>query len=333
MTVSPPRVYVSRPLPAAAMERLARHTDFEVWERQEVPPPREELLRRVARAEGLVCLLTERVDAELLDAAPRLRVVSQVAVGFDNIDVAAATARGVLVTNTPGVLTETTADCAWALLLAAARRIAEGDRYTRSGRWRSWELQLFLGRDVHGATLGIVGLGRIGAAVARRARGFDMRLLYYDPVRRPDLEAELGVEFADLERLLRESDFITIHTPLTPETTHLIGRRELALMKPTAILVNTSRGPVVDQAALADALRRGAIAGAGLDVFEAEPIPPDDPLLELDNAVLTPHIGSASVATRTRMATMAVENLVAALRGERPPNLVNPEAWPSRRGG
>jgi glyoxylate reductase len=248
------------------------------------------------------------------------------AVGFDNIDVAAATARGVLVTNTPGVLTETTADFAFALLLTTARRVVEGDHLARSGGWPTWHPSFLLGQDVHGATLGIVGLGAIGSAVARRARGFAMRVLYSDSRPRPELEVELGASFVPLEALLRESDFVTLHVPLTPQTHHLIGRRELGLMKPSAFLINTSRGPVVDQEALCEALRSHVIAGAGLDVAEVEPVPEGDPLLELENFVLTPHVASASVATRTRMAGMAADAILAVLQGERPVNLLNPQA-------
>ena len=320
-----PYVFVTRELPGDAVERLRAAAQVEVWPDQE-PPPRDELLRRAARADALLTLLTDRVDAELLEGAPRLRIVSNMAVGYDNIDVAAATARGVLVTNTPGVLTETTADFAFALLLAAARRVVEGDRLARSGGWRTWHPSFLLGQDVHGATLGIVGLGAIGRAVARRARGVAMRLLYSDSQRRPELETELGAGFAPLNTLLQESDFVSLHVPLTAETRHLIGRRELGLMKPSAILINTSRGGVVDQQALCEALHSRAIAGAGLDVAEVEPVPTGDPLLVLDNLTLTPHVASASVATRARMAVMAADAILSVLRGERPDNLLNPQA-------
>lgn len=327
-----PRVYVTRRLPEAALARLREGADITVWETDEVPPPRDVLLRETRDVDGLVALLTDRIDEELLDAAPRLRVVSNYAVGFDNVDVDAATARGVVVTNTPGVLTETVADFAMALLLGVARRLVEADRYTRAGKWRSWMPMLFLGPDVHHATLGLVGLGRIGAAVARRARGFDMRLLYYDVVRRQDLEHELGLEFAALEDVLRQADFVSIHTPLTRNTRHLIGAAQLRLMKRTAVLINTARGPIVDQQALYRALVDGTIAAAGLDVFEVEPVPADDPLLRLDNVVVAPHIASASVETRTKMGVMAAENCLAVLEGRQPPNFVNPEVWEHRRG-
>lgn len=319
-------MYITRLIPEEGLNRVREKTHCRVWE-GELPPPREVLLREVADVEGLLCLLTDPIDAEVMDAAPKLRVISNYAVGYDNIDVSAATARGIIVANTPGVLTDTTADMAFALLMAVARRVVEADRFVRAGRWKTWGPRLLLGRDVHGATLGIVGMGRVGAAVARRARGFAMRILYYDVVRRESLESELGVEWVDLETLLRESDFVTIHTALTDETRHLISTRELGLMKPTAILINTARGPIVDQKALYEALRNGVIAGAGLDVTDPEPIAPDDPLLTLDNVVITPHIASASIATRTQMAIMAADNLLAGLRGERPLSVVNPEVF------
>lgn len=325
------RVYVARRLPDPAMERLREHVDTTVWPTDELPPSRDVLLKETAASDGLLSLLTDRVDGALLDAAPRVRVVSNYAVGYDNIDVDAATARGVVVTNTPGVLTETVADFAMTLLLAAARRVVEADRFTREGRWKSWEPMLFLGQDLYGATLGLVGLGRIGAAVARRAHGFDMRLLYHDVVRREDLEADLGLEFTSLEDLLRRSDFISVHTPLTPQTRHLISADQFRLMKRSAVLVNTARGPIVDPDALHRALADRRISAAGLDVFEVEPIPADHPLLRLDNIIVAPHIASASVDTRTKMALMAVDNLLAALGGTRPPNFVNPEVWERRR--
>jgi glyoxylate reductase len=296
-----------------------------MWERIEDPPPRDVLLAEAESAQGIVSLLTDRMDEELFAGARNLRVVSNVAVGYDNVDVEAATRRGIVVTNTPGVLTEATADFAWALLMAAARRIPEADRYTRSGRWTSWQPTLLLGQDVHGQTIGIVGMGRIGSAVARRALGFGMRVLYHDQFRQPDRESELGIEYRELEDLLRESDFVSIHTPLAAQTRHLINRERLALMKPTAVLVNTARGPVVDEQALYEALAQGRIAAAGLDVFEVEPLPADSLLLVLDNVVLAPHIASATHATRARMAELAAENCVAVLNGRRPLNPVNPE--------
>lgn len=326
-----PRVYVTRILPEKAWEMIEQFCEAEVWD-GELPPPREVLFEKVREVEGLLCLLTDEIDGPLMDRAPKLKVISNCAVGYDNIDVKAATERGIIVCNTPGVLTETTADLTFALLMATARRIPEATRFARAGKWKTWGLTLLLGQDIYGATLGIVGMGRIGSAVAKRVTGFGMKIFYYDVARREDLEGQLGMIFIDLETLLRESDFVTLHLPLTKETHHLIGRREFEMMKPTAILINTSRGPIVDQKALYDALKSGQIAAAGLDVTDPEPISPDEPLLSLDNCVVLPHIGSASVATRTRMALMAAENLIAGLRGEMPPNPVNREVL-SRRVG
>jgi glyoxylate reductase len=277
--------------------------------------------------------LTERVDAEFLDAAgPDLVIVANYAVGFDNVDVEECTRRGVLVSNTPEVLTETTADTAWTLLMTAARRVAEGDRFLRSRRPWIWAPEMMLGQDVHGKVLGVVGFGRIGQAMARRASGFGMRVVYYDVIRPPeDVARELRAEYRDFDDLLADADFISIHVALTPETRHLFGADQFRKMKPTAVLVNTSRGPVVDEAALVDALREGEIFGAGLDVFENEPeVHPE--LLELDRAVVIPHLGSATVETRDAMGFLAVENLHAALEGRRPPTLVNPKAWEARSG-
>ena len=312
-----PRVFVARRIPDEGLESIVAACESDVWP-DELPPPRAELLRRVAGCDGILTLLTDRVDDELLDAAgPRLRVVSNYGVGYDNIDVAACTRRRVAVGNTPGVLTETTADLAWALLMAAARRLPEGDRYVRAGQWRTWGPLLLLGPDVHGATIGIVGFGRIGQAVARRARGFGMTVLYHDVQRVPDEVSEpLGARFVTLDELLAESDFVSLHVNLTEVTRHLINAYTLAAMKPTAVLVNTSRGPVVDQFALADALRDGTIWAAALDVTDPEPIPMDDPLVGLDNCLIVPHIASASRATRGKMAAMAAANLIAGVRGE-----------------
>ena len=324
-TVAKPTVYVTRELPGDAIERLRQAANVRVWP-EELPPPRDVLLREAVAAEGLLALVTDRIDTELMGAAPRLRVVSNMAVGYDNIDVAEATRRAILVTNTPGILTDTTADFAFALLMAAARRVVEADRYTRQGRWKTWGPQVLLGQDVYGACLGIVGLGGVGLAVARRARGFGMRILYHDHRRRPREERRYDLIYAELDQLLREADFVSLHVPLTNETRHLIGERELSLMKPTAILVNTARGPVVDQRALYRFLKERRITAAALDVAEVEPIPMDDLLLTLDNVIIAPHIGSASVVTRTRMASVAADNLLAALRGEEPPNCVNRQA-------
>jgi len=319
-----PKVYVTRLVPQEGIDALRQDCEVEVWEGAR-PVPRDILLEKVSDIEGLYCLLTERVDEELLDAAPHLRVVSNMAVGYDNVDVDACTARGVPMGNTPGVLTDTTADLAFALLMAAARRVVEGVDYVRASKWKTWGPKLLIGQDVHGATLGIIGMGRIGQSVAQRALGFDMRILYHDP---HTSEGDLGLEASsvDMDTLLAESDFVTLHVPLTEETHHLIGREALYKMKTTAVLVNTSRGGVVDPEALHDALQEGLIAYAALDVTEPEPISADDPLLDLPNCIIVPHIGSASVATRTRMATMAAENLVAGLQGRPMPHCVNPEA-------
>lgn len=323
-----PRVFVARRIPEEGLEPIRAACDLSLWD-DELPPPRADLLRAVKGCDGILTLLTDRVDDELLDAAgPRLRVVADMAVGYDNVDVPACTRRGIAVGNTPGVLTETTADLAFALVMAAARRIAEGDRLVRAGGWRTWGPLAFLGTDVHGGTLGIVGLGRIGQAVARRARGFGMTVLYTNRHRLPpDVEAECTATFVALPELLARSDFVSLHVPLGPETHHLIGPSELARMKPTAILVNTARGPIVDQAALYVALRDGVIGGAALDVTDPEPMRGDDQLLTLDNCLVVPHIASASRATRGRMAAMAAANLLAGVRGERLPTPVNPEVY------
>jgi glyoxylate reductase len=319
-----PKVYVTRQVPDAGLNRVLADCDAEVWEGA-LPVPRDELLARVEEAEGLYCLLTERIDAELLDAAPQLKVISNYAVGYNNIDVAACTARGIPVGHTPGVLTDTTADFAFALLMAVARRVVEGARYVVDGRWQTWGPKLLLGTDITGATLGIVGFGRIGQAVARRAQGFDMRVLYADPYAE-DVAPELA-ERVDLDALLTESDFVSVHVPLTEETHHLIDADALAKMQPHAVLINTARGPVVDPEALYTALAEHRIAAAGLDVTEPEPIPADHKLTSLPNCVITPHIASASTATRDKMAVIAAENLLAGLAGRPLPHCVNPEVY------
>lgn len=324
-----PKVYVTRLLPKEAMDKIHSFCDATVWE-GELPPPRNVLLENVTDIDGLLSLLTDKIDAELMNRARKLRVVSNCAVGFDNIDIQEATKRGIIVGNTPGVLTDTTADFAFALIMAAARRVAEGDRVVRAGKWKTWGPMILLGQDVHGAILGIIGLGRIGSAVARRAEGFGMKTLYTDVVRNKQAEEELGIEYVDMDTLLTQSDFMTIHVNLTPETHHLIGLKQFEKMKRTAILVNTSRGPIVDNMALYDALRSGKIAYAALDVTEPEPMPADHPLLTLDNVIVVPHIASASVATRTKMGVMAADNLIAGLKGEMPPNPVNPEVLRKR---
>jgi len=320
------RVFVTRMLPGEAIERLRAVVDADVWA-EELPPPYEELTRRAAACDGLLCLLTDRVDAALVSNSPRLRVISQMAVGYDNVEVAAATSRGIPVGNTPGVLTEATADLTFALILAVARRIVEAEAFVRDGRWRTWEPGGLLGLELRGATLGIVGFGKIGQAVAGRAQGFGLRVLYAS---RSPVETRLA-ERVDLGALLREADFVSLHVPLTAETAGMIGEGELRAMKESAFLINTARGGVVDQPALVRGLREGWIAGAGLDVAAVEPIPPDDPLLSAPNCVLLPHIGSATVTTRGRMASMAVDNLLAGLEGRRLPNCVNPEVYDARR--
>ncbi|MFC1949851.1 2-hydroxyacid dehydrogenase [Chloroflexota bacterium] len=325
--MSKPKVFVTRLIAREALDKIAGATEMEVWQ-EELPPPYEVLLEKARDAEGLLTLLTDNINASLIGKSPKLKVISNMAVGYDNIDIEEATRCHIAVGNTPGVLTGTTADFAFTLLMAAARRIAEADRYTRQGRWQTWEPMTLLGQDIHNATLGIIGLGRIGAEIARRAGGFNMKVLYHDSIRRSrEEEVRLGVEYVpELKTLLARSDFISIHVPLTPETNHLIGNKEFALMKPTAVFINTSRGSVVDQKALYEALKAGKIFSAAIDVAETEPIAPDDPLLTLDNIIIAPHIASASVPTRTKMAMMAAENLLAGLRGELPPDCVNPEA-------
>jgi glyoxylate reductase len=321
------RIFVTWPMEAEVRAILDRagtvetsHTEREL--------PVDDLARRVADCAAIIPMGAHPIPEAVLAAAPHLRIVAVAAVGYNIVDVAAATRRGILVTNTPGVLTDTTADMAWALMLGVARRVPESDRFVRAGKWAGVYWSQLMGVDVHGATLGIIGLGRIGQAVARRAQGFGMRVLYHNRKRDPEAERAVGAEYRAKAELLREADFVVLSIPLSAETRHLIGAAELALMKPTAYLVNVARGPVVDEPALVDALRAGRIAGAGLDVFEEEPkVHPG--LLELENLALTPHIGSASRATRLRMATRAAENCVAALQGQRPPNLVNPEAWRS----
>jgi glyoxylate reductase len=308
-------VFVTRRLPGSALDRLASEHEVEVWPEQ-LPPGSEELLSRAPELDGLLSLLTDPVDAGLLDAARRLRAISNYAVGVDNVDLDAATARGIPVGNTPGVLTDTTADLAVALMLGISRHLVEGDAYVRRGEWRTWETGLLLGHDLHGATVGILGFGRIGQAVARRLEGFGCEVLY---------SSRSGG--APLDELLERSDFVSIHSPLTPETRGLIGDGALARMKPTAYLVNTARGPIVDSHALARALHEGRIAGAALDVTDPEPLPADHPLLEAPNLLVLPHLGSATHATRERMADMAVDNLLAGLAGERMPHCANPEVY------
>lgn len=318
-----PRVLITRVLPEAALEVVRQACEVQI-DPLDQPLTPTALRQAVVDKQGVLCLVTDRIDTPVLDAAAGLKVVSNVAVGYDNIDVAAATQRGILVTNTPGVVTESTADLTWSLLCSVARRIAEGDRYIRAGKWRDWTLLLMAGSDIYGRTLGICGMGRIGQAVARRAKGFQMQILYHNRQRLDSaIESELNATWVEKHTLLQQADFVSLHVPLSPATTHFIGAAELRMMRPTAYLINAARGPVVDEVALIQALQQGWIAGAALDVFEHEPHVPLA-LRTLENVVLVPHIGSASVATRTRMAVMAAENLVAVLRGEYTPYVVNP---------
>lgn len=319
-----PKVFVTRKIPEPGLDMLKAACEVYVNPEDRVLT-KQEIMDGVKDKDALLCLLTDTIDGEVMDAGPSLKVIANYAVGYNNIDIAAATARRIPVSNTPGVLTETTADLTWALLMAVARRIVEGDKFVRAGKFKGWGPLMLLGTDVYGKTLGIIGLGRIGEAVARRARGFGMRVIYTNskPRKKPD-DQTLGVEYRPLDRLLQEADFISIHAPLTEDTYHLVGEKELKMMKKSAYLINTSRGPVVDEKALVRALQEGEIAGAGLDVFENEPeIAPG--LAELDNVVIIPHLGSASLETRTKMATMAAANILAGLRGEVLPNLVNRE--------
>jgi len=326
-----PKVYVTREIPERGLKIIMERFEAEVWP-EYGHPPKEVIIDKVSNVDAIVTLLSDEIDAVVFDVAPRLKIVAQMAVGFDNIDVKLATKRGIYVTNTPEVLTETTADFAWALLMAVARRVVEADRYVRTGKWKvSWHPTMLLGRDVHNATIGIVGAGRIGSAVAKRAKGFNMKILYYDVVSRPELEKELGAKNVDLDTLFKESDFISIHVPLMNQTYHMVNAEKLRLMKKTAYLINNSRGSVIDEKALYRALKEEWIAGAGLDVFEREPTQLDNPLLMLDNVVVAPHISSSSHETRSRMAEMVAENLIAFFEGTIPSNLVNPEVLKIRK--
>ena len=318
-----PKIFVTRLIPDLGLLALKEHFQPDVWP-HDLPPSREQLIERARGVDGLLCMLTEKIDGELLDViGPQLKVISNMAVGVDNIDVAAATAHGIPVGNTPGVLTDATADQAFALMLAAARRIPESERFLRAGKWVTWHPSLLLGTDITGSTLGIVGFGRIGQAVAKRAQGFDMRVLYYGPTARP----VHGAQSVDLDTLLRESDFVSIHVPLKQETRHLVNEQFLARMKQNAVLVNTARGGVLDQAALHNALKRRQIFAAALDVTDPEPLPMDSTLLELENCIIVPHLGSATRKTRDKMALLAARNLVAGLKGERLPHCVNPQVY------
>jgi len=326
-----PKIYVTRKLPERGLQIIRKHFDMEVWP-EYAPPPKKTIIEKAKNVDALATLLSDKIDAEVFNAAPRLKIVSQLAVGFDNIDIPEATKRGIYVTNTPEVLTDTTADFAWALLMALARRVIEADKYVRTGQWKvGWHPDMMAGRDIYNATIGVVGAGRIGYAVAKRATGFSMKILFYDVVPRPEIEKDFGAKKVDLDTLLRESDFVSIHVPLMKETQHLINEQKLKLMKKTAYLINNSRGPVVDEKALYKALKEGWIAGAGLDVFEQEPTPVDNPLLKLDNVAVAPHISSASIETRSKMGEMVAENLVAFFEGKKPPNLLNADVMKVRQ--
>ncbi|MEC9488103.1 MAG: D-glycerate dehydrogenase [Halanaerobium sp.] len=316
------KVFVTRRIPEKGLELLAGKYTVEVWP-EETAPPKEALIEKVREAQGLVSLLSDPVDREVIEAGSELKVIANYAVGYDNIDIAAASRHGIQVTNTPGVLTDATADLAFALLMSTARRIVEADHYTRAGMWKGWGPKLMLGQEVSGSSLGIIGLGRIGAAMAKRGAGFGMDLYYTSRSPHPEVEAELGITRLELEELLQNCDFISLHCPLTEETEGLIGEQELKLMKEDAILVNTARGKVVDQDALYRALKEGWIAGAGLDVFDPEPLPAGHPILKLDNVVVAPHIGSAGSRTREKMAEMVAKDVISVLEGRQPENPVN----------
>lgn len=327
-----PKVFVSRLIPEQGLDLVRQEFDAEIWQ-DEMPPSREVLLEKISDKVGLLSLLTDRVDAALLDANPQLRVVSNMAVGYDNIDIQAATERGVPIGNTPGVLTDATSDMAFALLMASARNIVQGVDYVRAGKWKTWGPMLLLGPDIAGATLGLVGFGRIGQAMAMRARGFNMRILYTNLFRVPEAEKTTGATFVDLDTLLAESDFVSVHTDLNEQSRHMFNAAAFAKMKPGAIFINTARGPIVDQTALFDALQSGALRGAGLDVTDPEPLPMDHPLHTLENCIILPHIASATDKTRGKMSEMAARNLIAGVHGERLPTCVNPQVYdkPVRR--
>lgn len=321
------KIFITRRPPQHVLDNLKENFIVDLWDSEDEQIPREKLLEVVQQYDGLLCLLTENIDREVLEKGSNLQVISNLAVGYNNIHVEEASSKGIMVTNTPGVLTETTADLTFALLLAASRRIIEASDTLRKGNWKTWSPMFLTGMDVHGATLGIIGLGEIGAAVARRAKGFNMELLYSSRTPKPELEAELGIKYTDLDTLLQTSDFVCVLTPFTKQTENLITLKELQQMKKTAILINTARGGIVNEADLATALSEGMIWGAGLDVFEQEPIPIDHPLLQFTNVVTLPHIGSASIQTRTKMWELAAKNLKEALTGKKPPNLINQEAY------
>jgi glyoxylate reductase len=319
------KVYITRQLPERGLKKIKEKFDVEIWS-EYGPPPKQVIKENIMDADALVSLLSDEIDEDVFDAAPKLHIVAQMAVGFDNINIKEATKRGIYITNTPGVLTETTADFAWALLMAVTRRVVEADKYIRDGEWKiGWHPSMLLGKDVYGATIGIIGAGRIGSAVARRAKGFNMKILYYSRSAKPDLEEEVNAKRVNLNTLLREADFVSIHVSLSKETYHLIDAEKIKLMKKTAYLINTSRGAILDEKALYKALKEKRIAGAALDVFEKEPLHLSNPLLELKNVIIAPHISSASYETRSKMADMVANNLLSYFKKIKPPNLVNPE--------
>ena len=310
-------IYITRKLPEEIVDKLSSQFHVKMWSEDDVPVPRDVLLKEIEEVDGLICLLTEKIDEEVLDQARQLKVISNIAVGYNNIDIQAAAEKGIIVTNTPGVLTETTADLSFALLMAAARRVVEGSDFLRSGEWGAWSLMQMTGQDIYGANLGIIGMGRIGEALVKRAKGFDMNVLYYNRTRKLEKEEELGIGYREMKDLLQQSDFVCLLLPYSPEVHHLIGKEELSLMKRNAILVNTARGGIVDEEALFHSLKTGEIWGAGLDVFEQEPVPTNHPLLSLPNVVTLPHIGSASLKTRMKMAQLAADNIVSVLTGNK----------------
>jgi glyoxylate reductase len=324
---SRPKVYITRRIPETVLEKISEVCEVTMWEQEDTPVPREVLEQEIQGVDGLFCLLTETIDEDLLEKASNLKIISNMAVGYNNIDVDAASKRGIMVTNTPGVLTETTADLTFALLMATARRVVEASEYVKDGKWKTWSPMLLTGQDIYGAKLGIIGLGRIGESLSKRAKGFDMDVLYYNRSRKIEAEEALGITYTDLETLLRQSDYVCVLTPYTAETKDLIGKYELSLMKKSAILINTARGGIVNEEALYEALKNGVIWAAGLDVFEEEPVDIEHPLLSLPNVVALPHIGSASIRTRTLMAELACQNLLLSLDGEQPLHLVNKEAF------
>jgi glyoxylate reductase len=321
-----PKVYITRRIPEQILKRLSTTYDVRMWDKEDIPVPYEILEKEIEDIDGLLCLLTENIDDSLLSKAKKLKIIANMAVGYNNIDINSATKRGIMVTNTPGVLTETTADLTFGLLLATARRLTEASDYLKNGEWKTWSPMQLTGQDINGATLGIIGLGSIGEALARRAKGFDMEVLYFNRSRKYEKENELGIKYSSFENLLQVSDFVCVMTPYTPETKHLIDSEQLSLMKENAVLINTARGGIVNETALYQALKNKEIWGAGLDVFENEPVSLDNPLLTLPNVVTLPHIGSASIATRMKMANLAVSNLIAGLLNDKPLNLLN-DVW------